>query len=189
MVLIDMVPTVVIAEHHNSFYLLITFIGLFILEKVMIEELVSLQKYKVILLLFIHAVLDGIIIISGFLYDTHVGLLFLLFLVLHRFLDGYLVSSYTFSNTKSWRKTWSVVLAFVIVTLLSLIAISSFNLFIIGSTSSVIYSIVTGIFLYIIVVDLIPKTLETDKNKTNKSIFFVTGMIIFILFHSLGHTH
>ncbi|WP_071392968.1 ZIP family metal transporter [Bacillus tuaregi] len=184
----ELIPETIQLSHFSSLFICIGFLFLFLIQKVLSKRRFY-QNEKVAVFLssllgiFIHSLFEGMIIFSSFLLNQYVGSLILLGSMIHKFLDGFLVYFMTFYFYQDKKKALLSVLFLILATLFGTNIALFFSESILLNESTIYafaLSITSGIFLYIPIVDLIPKT-NLDQNHFNRLFLFIGICIIPLL--------
>lgn len=188
------------AVEMNSKALLFAFVGfmiLYVLESFLIihsgaevhyrhDHIHSGSNKGIILFsgLFIHSIIDGIIIGIGFEVDYRIGLITSVTVILHELPEG--VTSFTLLMDRLSRRTayflaMAVALATPVGALISVIFLHNMSRSVIG----MLLALAGGSFLYVTASDLIPETHE-QKALVNGG-FLLGGVLLTLLLENLFH--
>lgn len=139
----------------------------------------------------IHNIGDGILLVSAFLIDTHVGLIAAFGIFLHELVQEiaeFLIlkeAGYTTQKALTYNFLVSSTILIGIIVGLFASSVSIVNIAFIGLAS--------GGFLYILIADLIPHTIRSIKNSGNANTHILIGTLGILTMLSVGllvpHTH
>jgi len=183
-------------SEHGLLFIFIGFILFYLLENFMVLHSGSEIHYRDIhnpkdtkgmvmfFGLFLHSLLDGIIIGVGFEIDTKIGLLTSVGVILHEFPEG--VTTFSLLLNSIARKTAlklsiAVALATPVGALISLTFINWLS----ESTVGLLLAMAGGSFLYIAASDLIPETHE-EKGLQNSGFLLLGVISLFLLSKMIG---
>lgn len=139
----------------------------------------------------IHNIGDGILLASSFLIDIHLGLIVTIGIIIHEFvqeISEFFVlkeSGYTTSEAlkRNFLVSGTILIGVALVFILSSV----------GNLEEILLGLAAGSFIYIVVIDLIPKTVKnSQKQKTlvKHIVLVVLGAIVMFGVSQIGsHSH
>ncbi|MCK4635266.1 MAG: ZIP family metal transporter [Candidatus Moranbacteria bacterium] len=138
-----------------------------------------------------HNVGDGIILTTAFLTSLPLGLAVSLSVIIHEFLqeisEFFVLKEAGFSTKKALVYNFLVSLTIIIGVIIALL-FSNLN-----SINGIIIGITSGIFFNTVIVDLIPHGFKKKKHSDSKlihiSLLFFGILFMFLILHSLEHSH
>jgi len=139
--------------------------------------------------LAVHSLVDGLVIASGFVASTAIGSRVALAIVIHKFPDGFVLSSLASSQGPISRKSLYIILAVVGMTPVGALL----GALLLGHIPSVVLPFVlgcgAGTFLFISASAILPELLHMKPVRLADVGFVVAGYVCYLLVESISGVH
>ena len=138
--------------------------------------------------LFIHSLIDGVIIGIGFEVSREVGLIATIGIILHEFPEGIAIQSVLYDSGMKRRNALIYSLAVALATPVGAVASLAFLGSLSVSTVGLLLAVGAGTFLYVAASDLIPAA-HTHGGKFSAALFLVGVGFLWVTAMALEHGH